>query len=66
MHGCSPATVMYLYRATAEVAADEDLWRADLAMHLTAAMTGSGRANYSPCVGVMSTGQRGRSGSAAG
>jgi integrase len=38
--GCSPATAMYLYRATAEVAGDEDLWRVDLAMHLTAAMTG--------------------------
>ncbi len=38
--GCSPATAIYLYRATAEVAADEDLWRVDLAMYLTAAMTG--------------------------
>jgi integrase len=38
--GCSPATAMYLYRATAEVAGDEDLWRVDLAMYLTAAMTG--------------------------
>ncbi len=37
---CSPATAMYLHRATAEVAADEDLWRVDLAMYLTAAMTG--------------------------
>lgn len=31
---------MYLYRATAEVAADEDLWQVDMAMYLTAAMTG--------------------------
>jgi integrase len=38
--GCSPATAIYLYRATAEVAADEDLWRVDLAMYLTAVMTG--------------------------
>jgi integrase len=38
--GCSPATAISLYRATAEVAADEDLWRVDLAMYLTAAMTG--------------------------
>ena len=38
--GCSPATAVYLYRATAENAADEDLWQVDLAMYLTAAMTG--------------------------
>ena len=38
--GCSPATAIYLYRATAEKAADEDLWQVDLAMYLTAAMTG--------------------------
>jgi len=33
--GCSPATAMYLYRATAEVAANEDLSRVDQAMYLT-------------------------------
>jgi integrase len=38
--GCSPATAVYLYRATSENAADEDLWQVDLAMYLTAAMTG--------------------------
>jgi integrase len=38
--GCSPATAMYLYRATAEAATDEDLSRVDLAIYLTAAMTG--------------------------
>jgi integrase len=38
--GCSHATAVYLYRATAENAADEDLWQVDLAMYLTAAMTG--------------------------
>jgi integrase len=38
--GCSAATAMYLYRATADVAGDEDLWRVDLAMYLTAAMSG--------------------------
>jgi integrase len=38
--GCSPATAIYLYRATAEAAADEDLSRVDQAMCLTAAMTG--------------------------
>jgi integrase len=38
--GCAAATAMYLYRATADVAGDEDLWRVDLAMYLTAAMTG--------------------------
>ena len=37
---CSAATAMYLYRATADVAGDEDLWRVDLAMYLTAAMSG--------------------------
>jgi len=37
---CSSATAIYLYRATAEKAADDDLWRVDLAMYLTAAMTG--------------------------
>lgn len=38
--GCSPATAIYLYRATAEAAADEDLSRVDQAMYLTAAMSG--------------------------
>jgi len=38
--GCSPATAIYLYRATADVALDEDLWRVDLALYLTAAMAG--------------------------
>jgi integrase len=38
--GCSPATAIYLYRATADAALDEDLWRVDLTLYLTAAMTG--------------------------
>jgi integrase len=38
--GCSAATAIYLYRATADVAGDEDLWRVDMAMYVTAAMTG--------------------------
>lgn len=64
--GCSPATAIYLYRATAEAAADEDLSRVDQAMYLTAAMSGLRQVSYSPCAGAMSTGQRGRSGSAVG
>jgi integrase len=38
--GCSPATAIYLHRATAEAAADQNLSRVDQAMYLTAAMTG--------------------------
>ena len=38
--GCSPATAIYVYRATAEAATDEDLSRVDQAMYLAAAMTG--------------------------
>jgi integrase len=38
--GCSPATAIYLYRATPEAVLADDLARVDHALYLTAAMTG--------------------------
>jgi integrase len=38
--GCSPATAIYLYRATPEAVLEDDLARVDRALYLTAAMTG--------------------------
>jgi integrase len=38
--GCSPATAMYLYRATEESVTDDDLCRVDRVLYLAAAMTG--------------------------
>ena len=38
--GCSPATAIYLYRATPEAVLEDDLARVDRVLYLTAAMTG--------------------------
>lgn len=38
--GCSPATAIYLYRATPDAVLEDDLARVDRALYLTAAMTG--------------------------
>jgi integrase len=38
--GCSPATAIYLYRATSDAVLEDDLVRVDRALYLTAAMTG--------------------------
>jgi len=38
--GCSAATAIYLYRATADAVLEDDLARVDGALYLTAAMTG--------------------------
>jgi integrase len=38
--GCSPATAIYLYRATPEAVLEDDIVRVDRALYLTAAMTG--------------------------
>ena len=38
--GCSPATAMYLYRATPEAVLEDDLARVERVLYLTAAITG--------------------------
>jgi integrase len=38
--GCSPATAIYLYRATSDAVLEDDLARVDRVLYLTAAMTG--------------------------